>query len=275
MALFKKALLSAVTLFLVVFTGTGYKYAANCVSGTIVKELKQTQGRIGLYVMALQTLMPIYGNLVLMAQGPAPQCGTAANAINLNLLNEPMDVFKHFKNMTQIGALQSLQKGNIHKGYLYVFRSKGYAEYNWIADCVPGPIVKGLDQTGGRIALYTMALTTILPGLFGDLVYLGEGNNSACVDMMNSINEGNSSVVSISKVKNNMGMKQIGVLQGLKVADNHKSYIYVFKNKMWNTTNNIMIPGLKEYGLPADFVMVEHKNGTDHTDTAGGPAHVV
>eukprot|EP00930_Biecheleria_cincta_P086523 TRINITY_DN757_c0_g1_i3.p1 TRINITY_DN757_c0_g1~~TRINITY_DN757_c0_g1_i3.p1 ORF type:complete len:276 (+),score=35.85 TRINITY_DN757_c0_g1_i3:63-890(+) len=275
MALFKKALLSAVTLFLVLFTGTGYKYAANCVSGTVVKGLKQTQGRIGLYVMALQTLMPIYGNLVLMAQGPRPQCRTAANVINLNLLNEPMDVFKHFENMTQIGALQSLQEGDKTKGYLYVFRSKAYTEYNWIADCVPGPIVKGLKQTGGRIALYTMALTTILPGLFGDLVYLGEGNNSACIDMMNSINMGNNSVLSVSKVKKNIGMKEIGVLQGLQVADKDKSYIYVFKNKMWNSTNNIMIPGLKEYGLPADFVMVQHKNGTDHTDTAGGPAHVV
>eukprot|EP00930_Biecheleria_cincta_P086525 TRINITY_DN757_c0_g1_i5.p1 TRINITY_DN757_c0_g1~~TRINITY_DN757_c0_g1_i5.p1 ORF type:complete len:269 (+),score=32.92 TRINITY_DN757_c0_g1_i5:62-868(+) len=263
----RKVLLPALTLFLLALTGTSYKYAANCVSGTIVKGLEQTQGRIGLYVMALQTLLPVYGNLYLMAEGPAEQCGAAMNAINANLLIEPMDIFKHYENMTQVGALQSLQKGNIDKGYLYVFRSKAYPEYDYIADCVPGPIVKGLSQTGGRIALYTMALTTILPGLFGDLMYLGEGNNSACIDMMNSINTGNKSIVDIPKFKKKMGMKEVGILQGLKVADNHKSYIYVFKNKMWNTTEQIMIPGMKTYGLPDNFTMVD--------DTAGGPVQVV
>merc|ERR1740121_1103939 len=184
-----------------------------------------------------------------MAQGPGGECGSAANLVNTNMI-KPGDILTKFTNMSQIGALQGLKVGEHNKSYLYVFKSLAFREYAVIADCVPGSIVGGLSQTGGRIALYTMALTTILPGLFGDLLFLGQGNNSACVNMMNTINEGNKSVVDINKkFKNSFGMREIGVLQGLNLADGNKSYIYVFKNKMWNSTWGVMLPNLQNYGV--------------------------
>jgi len=260
MAAFSLARLSTVALFLAVFRGTTYKFAANCVPGDVVAGLNQTGGRIGLYVMALKTLLPIYGNLQLMAKGPPDQCNSAANVVNTNLINTPAEIFSRFKNMTQLGAIQSMnladKSGNT--SYFYMFRSKAFRDFEVIADCVPGSIVGGLNQTGGRIALYTMALKTILPGIFGDLLFLGQGNNSACVDMMNAINEGNKSVVTISKAKRNSPMQEIGVLQGLNVADIDKSYIYVFKNKMWNSTWGVMLPNLQQYGLPPDYEMVRN-----------------
>lgn len=246
-----KTLLRALALCLTVSPGAGYEYVANCVPGTVVKTLKATDGKIGLYVMALQKLMPtLYGNLLLMAQGPGRECGRAASLVNLNQL-QPDNILTKFTNMSKVSAIQSLNKAVSNKSYLYVFKNKAFKSYSIIADCVPGGVVGGLSQTGGRVALYTMALKTILPGLFGDLMYLGQGNNSVCINMMNAINEGNKSVVSINK-KNvgSFGMQEVGVLQGMNLANNSKSYIYVFKNKMWNKTWDVMLPNLQSYGIP-------------------------
>lgn len=244
-------LLRALILCLALSPGEGYGFVANCVPGVVVKSLGATDGKVGLYVLALQQIMPtIYGNLKLMAKGPHGQCLGAANTVNLNQI-QPGEILTKFTNMTKVDAIQALNKAVANKSYLYVFTSKDFREYSVIADCVPGGIVGGLSQTGGRIALYTMALTTILPGLYGNLQYLGQGNNSACINMMNAINEGNKTVVDINK-KNvaSFGMKEVGVLQGLNVADNNMSYIYVFKNKMWNSSWQIMLPNLQSYGIP-------------------------
>jgi len=251
MAASGKILLRALTLCLALSPGEGYEFKANCVPGGVVKSLGATDGKVGLYVLALQQIMPtMYGNLKLMAQGPGGECGRAANLVNLNQI-QPGDILTKFTNMTEVGAIQALNKAVANKSYLYVFKSKNFREYSVIADCVPGGIVGGLSQTGGRVALYTMALTTILPGIFGNLQYLGQGNNSACMTMMNAINEGNKTVVDINK-KNvaSFGMKEIGVLQGLQVADNTTSYIYVFTNKMWNSSWKVMLPNLQSYGIP-------------------------
>jgi hypothetical protein len=206
--------------------------------------------------MALHKLMPIYGGLALVAEGPNDQCGAAANAVNANQVM-PNQILNHYLGMKQLGALQSLKEANKSGlvSYLYVFKSKLFIEYSEIADCVPGPIVGGLNQTGGRIALYSMALKTILPGIFGDLLFLGQGESSGCMNMMNSVNEGNRSVPQLKAMAAEYGMKEIGVMQGLKLADNDKHYIYVFKNKMWNNSHEIMIPGMQSYGLPADFTV--------------------
>jgi len=235
-----------------------YEYSGNCVPGPIVAGFNQTGGRIGLYTMALHKIMPIYGGLALLAEGPNDQCGAAANAINANQV-KPNDVVNHYLDMKQLGALQSLKEANKSGlvSYLYVFKSKLFTEYSEIADCVPGPIVGGMNQTGGRIALYSMALKTILPKIFGDLLFLGHGNNSACIGMMNSINEGNRSCSEERGLGAELGMKELGVLQGLKLADNDKSYIYVFKNKMWNNSHEVMLPNLLNYGLHDDFKMEE------------------
>jgi len=244
----------AVVISLALRIGASYEYSGNCVPGGIVAGLNQTGGRIGLYTMALHKIMPIYGNLVLLAEGPGNECGAAANAVNSNQVM-PDQILKHYLGMKQLGALQSLKLANKSLSYLYVFKSKLFIDYSEIADCVPGPIVGGMNQTGGRVALYSMALKTILPSLFGDLLFLGQGNSSACTGMMNSINEGNNSVPKMKAVAGEHGMEEIGVLQGLKLADNDKSYIYVFKNKMWNNSHDIMIPKMESYGLAPDFTM--------------------
>lgn len=253
-----KAFLYGLVICLAIRSGASYEYAAQCVSGPIVGGLDQTGGRIGLYAIALRTILPVYGNLKWMGKGPNDQCGTAANAINLNLVRY-QDIRDHFRNMTQIGALQAMQLADKsgQESYLYVFKSKAFIEYHEIANCVPGGIVKGLSQTGGRIALYTVALQTILPEVFGGLKYLGEGNSSACESSMNTINMGNKSLVEAKQLIANSGMKEVGVLQGMQLAQENKSYLYVFKNKMWNNTWEVMLPNLQTYGLPADFVMTE------------------
>jgi len=246
----------ALAIALAIRIGASYEYIGNCVPGPIVAGLNQTGGRIGLYTMALTKIMPIYGNLMLMAEGPGDQCNAAANAVNLNQV-QPNQILNHYLGMKQLGALQSMKVANTTGlvSYLYVFKSKIFIEYSEIADCVPGPIVGGLNQTGGRIALYSMALKTIFPGLFGDLVFLGQGNNSACIDMMNKINEGNKTLQTMKEVAGELSMNEIGVMQGLNAADNDKSYIYVFKNKMWNNTFEVMIPNMSSYGLAPDFNM--------------------
>lgn len=241
-------------LCLAVLPGLSYKYAGNCVPGTIVAGMEQTSGKIGLYVLALHKLLPIYGNLALMAEGPDDQCQIAADAVNVNQA-KPAEILTKFLDMKQLGAVQALNKAVVNRSYLYVFRSKAYAEYATIADCVPGPIVGGLSQTGGRIALYSIALKTILPGIFGDLIYLGSGNASSCMDMMNKINQGNRSVLDSKQETEGSGMKEVGIIKGLNVAANETSYLYVFKNKMWNGTWNVMLPSLQHYGLPDDFQM--------------------
>eukprot|EP00930_Biecheleria_cincta_P044124 TRINITY_DN3027_c0_g1_i2.p1 TRINITY_DN3027_c0_g1~~TRINITY_DN3027_c0_g1_i2.p1 ORF type:complete len:255 (-),score=33.64 TRINITY_DN3027_c0_g1_i2:35-799(-) len=251
MFVFRKVFLRALILFSAVPLNISYRYVANCVPGGVVQSLQQTQGKIGLYVLALQTIMPtLYGNLMLMTEGPTTECQDAANLVNSNQIF-PEHILQHYPKMSQLGAIKGLQEANISKSYLYVFKNKAYTEYAIIADCVPGPIVGGLDQTGGRVALYTMALKTILPGLFGDLLYIGEGKNPGCIEMMNAINMGNKTIVTTDKktAPKSFGMREMGVLQGLKQADNEQSYIYVFKNKMWNSTWQVMIPDLKHYGI--------------------------
>jgi len=251
-----KSFAYALVISLAIRIGASYQNIGNCVPGSIVAGLNQTGGRIGLYTMALHKIMPIYGNLLFMAEGPPDQCNAAADAVNLNQV-QPDEILNHYLAMKQLGALQSMKVANTTGlvSYLYVFKSKIFIEYSEIADCVPGPIVGGLNQTGGRIALYSMALKTILPDLFGDLLFLGQGDNGACVDMMNKINEGNQTVTTMKAVAGELNMQEIGILQALNLANNSKSYIYVFKNKMWNNTHEVMIPDMQSYGLNASFSM--------------------
>jgi len=253
-AVVMKSFSCALVISLAIRIAASYEYIGNCVPGGIVRGFNKTGGRIGLYTMALTTIMPIYGNLMLMAQGPSDQCNAAANAVNLNQVH-PSKVLNHYIAMKQIGVLQSMKAADTKTSYLYVFKSKLFIEYSEIADCVPGPIVRGMNLTGGRIALYSMVLKTILPGIFGDLLFLGQGNTSACMDMMNKINEGNQTLKQMKNLSITLDMKEIGIMQGLNAAEDDKDYIYVFKNKMWNSTNGVMIPNMTSYGLAPDFVM--------------------
>jgi len=213
-----------------------YKMIANCVPGPMMEIV----GRPALYTIVLKTLMPtIYGDMKLMAVGEHDPCFQAANSLNENsvLLDDVLDKYP----MENLGLVQATGTYDNKSYYLYAFENLEWEDHEYIADCVPGDIVSTLSFTEGKIALYTVALQTILPSLFGDLQFLGTGPNADCLTGMNLINEGNESIVEMMKDKtSDLDITQVGILKGMQVADNTSSYLYVFKNAMWNLTYNIM-----------------------------------
>eukprot|EP00441_Pelagodinium_beii_P044818 CAMPEP_0197621000 /NCGR_PEP_ID=MMETSP1338-20131121/1665_1 /TAXON_ID=43686 ORGANISM="Pelagodinium beii, Strain RCC1491" /NCGR_SAMPLE_ID=MMETSP1338 /ASSEMBLY_ACC=CAM_ASM_000754 /LENGTH=225 /DNA_ID=CAMNT_0043190319 /DNA_START=125 /DNA_END=802 /DNA_ORIENTATION=+ len=212
---------------------------ANCVPGPMMNIV----GRPALYTAVLKILMPtIYGDMKFMATGKESECMAAANAVNSNQLLAESDLAATITtdfNVTELGMVKSMDPYDNTSAYLYVFANEAYRDYEYIANCVPGGVVSSLEQTAGKPALYTVALQTILPSLMGDLQYLGEG---PCGRVMNKINEGNTSVLPLLKDHDPEfeGMDELGILQGLDTADNKSSYLYVFKNKMWNETWGVM-----------------------------------
>jgi len=214
-----------------------YKMIANCVPGPMMDIV----GRPSLYTVVLTTLMPtIYGDMKLMAYGEdSGKCFAAANGINDNtvLIGDVLEKY----GMENLGLLKAMGTYDNHTYYLYVFENKEFEDHEYVADCVPGDIVSGLSFTEGKIALYTVALQTILPSLLGDLKFLGTGPNADCLTGMDLINTGNESLVEMMQDKTSgLEITQVGILAGMNVADNKSSYLYVFANKMWNTTWNVM-----------------------------------
>mmetsp|Transcript_51300 Transcript_51300/g.92423 ORF Transcript_51300/g.92423 Transcript_51300/m.92423 type:complete len:238 (-) Transcript_51300:454-1167(-) len=213
-----------------------YYLVANCVPGSIVASLNQTQGRVGLYTKALQTILPsTYGDLKLLAKGT--NCMSAASAVNSNsiILGGVLDNYK----MENVGLFEALTLANVTEDYLYVFETKGFVPMQSIADCVPGDVVASLNQTKGFIVLYTKALQQILPGIFGDLKFLGVAPNaSACNSVQNMINTGRSdNATYLSQLKNGtLGLKEVAAWDFLKKGDGNFTYMYVFDNVMWNKT---------------------------------------
>lgn len=58
---------------------------------------------------------------------------------------------------------------------------------------------------------------------------------------MNAINTGNTSMLELLKDKTSgLAISEVGILNGLKNASTGTSYLYVFKNKMWNGTWDVM-----------------------------------
>jgi len=232
----------------------GYKYVANCVPGEIAGSLNQTKGLIIGYVKALQTILPdIYGDMKLMAVGDSASCGLASTDINSNFVtpDQILKLPKTYPNMHEVGILKGIKKANFTKSYLYVFTNKYEVDYSMIANCVPGSVAATLNQTKGLIIAYTKALQTILPSLYGDMKYLGVGESDGCIDAMNAINQGNHSVYDLLKKGTYDTMSEVGILKGLKKANENKSYLYVFNNGMWNGTWNIMSAGPWGEGLTA------------------------
>jgi len=213
-----------------------FKMIANCVPGPMMEII----GRPAMYTIVLKTLIPsIYGDMKLMAIGEEGPCFASANGINDNsvLVDDVLDKF----GMQNLGLMKATGTYDNKSFYLYVFENLEFEDHEYIADCVPGDVVGTLSFTEGKIALYTVALQTILPSLFGDLKFLGTGPNADCLTGMNAINGGNESIVEMMKDKESgLDISQVGILKGMKVADNTSSYLYVFANKMWNTTWNVM-----------------------------------
>jgi len=214
---------------------------ANCVPGNMMDIV----GKPGMYTVVLKVLMPaLYGDLKLMAVGHAGPCNAAANAVNNN--NVPWsdvktEVLERFSDMKELGVLHALGDADNTSSYLYIFENLLFKDYELIADAVPGSIVYGLELTSGKIALYTIALQVILPSLLGDLQYLGTGPTSDCEEAMNKINGGNHTFYELLKSKQaGYSITEVGILKGLAEADNTTGYLYVFKNKLWNATWDVM-----------------------------------
>jgi len=227
----------------------GYKYMANCVPGSIAASLEQTKGLIIGYTKALQTILPdAYGSMVLLAAGPSVSCGAASTDINSNLV-QPSDITKmtaYYPDMHEVGILKGIKKANVNISYLYVFENKYQVDYEYIANCVPGSVAGSLNQTKGLIIGYTKALQTILPSLYKEMKYMGVTKSavvSECQAAMDHINKGNASVLGMLKDGKWAGMKEVGLLKGLKVANENRSYLYVFNNGMWNGTWGTMSNG--------------------------------
>lgn len=211
-----------------------YWYVANCVPGTVVSSLNETKGVIGLYTKALQTLLPTtYDSLDLLALGENEDCLDAANAINSNsvMLN---DIPKKY-NMDKVGILNAFKKANEDQSYLYVFHTKGFQPYYYISTCASGGIVADLNQTEGKIALYSLALKQLLPNVYGNVMYIGQSETALdCMEAMNSINAANSTALRLLKKGGTFNLKEVGLLEGLHKGNVDATYLYVFKNIMWD-----------------------------------------
>mmetsp|Transcript_91719 Transcript_91719/g.163243 ORF Transcript_91719/g.163243 Transcript_91719/m.163243 type:complete len:248 (-) Transcript_91719:40-783(-) len=221
---------------LVVGCDAAYKRIANCVPGPMMDIV----GRPALYTKVLEVLMPgLYGDLKLLSKGEEGDCMDAANAINSNsILMENVNSVYH---MEELGVLKSMEVYDNTTSYLYVFDNAQFQDFHYIGNCVPGGVVGTLNQTGGRIALYTVALQTILPSLLGDLKFLGSGNTEDCLAAQNAINTGNETMLELLKDKtSDLDINQVGIIKGLDIADNMSNYLFVFENAMWNHTWNVM-----------------------------------
>jgi len=222
----------------------GYKMIANCVPGPMMDIV----GRPALYTKVLQILMPsIYSDLKLIAAGDDDTCMSAANSVNSNSVLYGDVTSTEYpsgsgKKMTELGIMKSMEPYDNTTSYLFIFENKEFQDYTYIANSVPGDVVSSLEQTAGKPALYTVALQTILPSLLGDLQYLGETEIADdSHQAMNAINTGNTSMLELLKDKTSgLAISEVGILNGLKNASIGSSYLYIFKNKMWNGTWDVM-----------------------------------
>jgi hypothetical protein len=215
-----------------------YELVADCVPGSIVQSLNETEGRIGFYTKALQQIMnSTVGDLKLLAEGDNSACIEAMNAINTESVMK-QDVTTQFK-MTQLGLKSAMQEASEEKSYLYVFFVKGFTPMKYITDCVPGGVAGTLNQTMGKIGFYTKALQTILPNLLGDLRYLGVSDSAGpCMEAQNRINTGNATSLHLLRKHMRDDVAEVDLFKGLAKADGNKTYMYVFENKMWNKTKS-------------------------------------
>eukprot|EP00930_Biecheleria_cincta_P104155 TRINITY_DN96337_c0_g1_i1.p1 TRINITY_DN96337_c0_g1~~TRINITY_DN96337_c0_g1_i1.p1 ORF type:complete len:275 (+),score=32.34 TRINITY_DN96337_c0_g1_i1:95-826(+) len=218
-----------------------YILISNCVPGSVIEGHKQTQGKIGLYATVLKDTLPeLYGDLKLLAVGPRDKCLETEQNINQNsvLLR---DIMVKFPDMNLVDIPKALHKAQRDRSYLFVFHNKYHVNYPFIGNCVPGGIVKQLNQTRGKIGLYSMALKMLLPNLMGDLVYLGSGSAASCITGMNNVNEGNLTFLhSAMTHQTYQKLHKVGLVKALSTADDDINYLYVFRNKMWNSTYHIM-----------------------------------
>eukprot|EP00442_Polarella_glacialis_P020785 CAMPEP_0115073562 /NCGR_PEP_ID=MMETSP0227-20121206/14849_1 /TAXON_ID=89957 /ORGANISM="Polarella glacialis, Strain CCMP 1383" /LENGTH=236 /DNA_ID=CAMNT_0002460423 /DNA_START=120 /DNA_END=830 /DNA_ORIENTATION=+ len=231
MAMLGKVLLAA----LCVSSAVSYKLSANCVEGFIVGGVS-TLSTVGHYTPILQSLLPTtYGKLKLLAVGAQPDCEHAANAINENTVSLYKVAKKYY--LQALNPSQVSQPANIQRSYLYVFETGNYSSYHFISVCTAGFTVASMNQTGGRIALYVVALQTLMPRLYGDFNFLGKSETAAeCLQASNLVNSANATVLTLLHKHHFPGVKSVGLFGGLEKGNASLTYLYVFRNKVWNET---------------------------------------
>eukprot|EP00933_Yihiella_yeosuensis_P051024 TRINITY_DN48852_c0_g1_i1.p1 TRINITY_DN48852_c0_g1~~TRINITY_DN48852_c0_g1_i1.p1 ORF type:complete len:247 (+),score=40.71 TRINITY_DN48852_c0_g1_i1:51-791(+) len=122
------------------------------------------------------------------------------------------------------------------------------ASYKYMADCVPGSIVGSLNQTGGRIGAYTVALQILLP-FYKDLKVLAAGPGADCLAAANAVNT-NLVLSREGGIKEVLHMfpemHEVGIFGVMKKASALKSYLYVFDLKSWTPYQYIgdCVPGV-------------------------------
>eukprot|EP00931_Biecheleriopsis_adriatica_P041943 TRINITY_DN23913_c0_g1_i1.p1 TRINITY_DN23913_c0_g1~~TRINITY_DN23913_c0_g1_i1.p1 ORF type:complete len:522 (-),score=125.11 TRINITY_DN23913_c0_g1_i1:21-1586(-) len=222
---------------------TCYRMLANCVPGSIVKDLNFTGGRIGGYTVALQALVPAFEDLKLLAASDArtADCQMAANAVNTNQLLTK-DVLRAFKNLKEVGFMDSLKEGNPETNYLFVFSSRDFKNHLFFANCVFGDVVASTGQynrtLGGKVAAYAQVLQGLMP-VYADLKLIAQGNQSSCIRAANEINVGNQTYfwqMKSGKGDEAKSMREVGLVAAQRKADLRSSYLYVFYNRNWNRT---------------------------------------
>jgi len=207
----------------------GFEKLADCVPGGIVGSLKQTEGKVGFYTKALQQLLPkSLGGLALLASGPLDECDAAADAINLNKV-ELTAVGDSFPEMQSVNMSEAFDIADKERAYLYVFHNMGYVPH--LADCVPGSVVRSLDKTEGTVFSYVAVLKVVMPGVYGDYIYIGKGSSSSCLKAMNAINTAAPDAYDDLK-KGGYDMTEMSVVDSLAKADDDETYLYVLHNQM-------------------------------------------
>jgi hypothetical protein len=267
-----------------------YQQVATCVAGEAIAHNHDSNGVIGEYASSLAKVTSYFGDLNLMAAGPIDQCNAAANAVNVNYypnkdslrpnaLPEFDTVFSQakllidYEGLKEVSTKDALNTADPGSAYLFVYQHKNFHSYDVIADCVPGDVVAGLEQSGGLTAGYTVALQTIMPTLFGDLSFLGRTKYAGhCLDVMNMINTASTNITQLKKdgafdkgdedgvEELKMKINPFAMLKDPKAAildaakkahllekgDSNYTYLYIFKNKMWNADTGLLTLADKE-----------------------------
>eukprot|EP00933_Yihiella_yeosuensis_P011366 TRINITY_DN118620_c0_g1_i1.p1 TRINITY_DN118620_c0_g1~~TRINITY_DN118620_c0_g1_i1.p1 ORF type:complete len:276 (-),score=29.58 TRINITY_DN118620_c0_g1_i1:174-905(-) len=232
MTVMHRRLVSLVFAFTMPSVVCQYKQIANCVPGDIIRGQEETDGKVVHYTKALQAVLPnIYGDLALLAESDTGTCLTAADLVNTNKVTSET-VMTKVPELVGLNYTTADKQAALNKGYLYIFSNKNFKEHKFVAHCVPGGIVGSLPNTKGTIALYSMALRTMLPTMIGKLAYLAKGQADVCITAAEKVNDGLFSPQDLKDGK--MKLDAVGMAEGLKKADDKYSYLYVTENKLWD-----------------------------------------
>jgi len=241
-----------------------WKFETVCIKGNDILHSKHANGTIGGFTKQLQRGYPTtYGNLAgVMVTDTHGHCLSAEYGLNLNRVT--LDALP-----TEYGMKAADENSTARDDhtYLYIFDNLNFYNYQYISDCVPGGVVGTnlFNMTGGYIGVYTVVLQALLGTVDDSLVYLGRSNSSTpCLDMAEHINKGNlTTLLQLQKNQLPDKMQQVGALGSTKVGDPKYSYLYVFTNKLWNATWDMIGPPVMNTHMEA---FLNTSNGSKQYD---------